>query len=461
MIMVSKKRVVIIIPPANIGYGYINAFFWQKGVLHLASYIHRVAGDEFEVEIFDGNNRSLDECLNLANDGLYAAGIYCIDHTKDNGAVIIEAFVRARCPKLFLGGPGIINSKQSYYNKYGIMQQETEIMYSGSQGEVDVVAFLKGDIISPDSQNCGWNMEIYDKDEEQLYFKAYKRDLCDYISRQLNDSNYPYPAITYSTLSHLGCVYRVKAKGCSFCGIPHNFHHVINGKLFWHDFENFRLFCHNELGYSVNDVKSIKDWGDSISTEVLGELLQHRPDNCRDVEYNCYLSCRDINEENLELLKKLNCFSVYMGIDGVAFSSLASLNKGYTPEILIKRLELLSKYPFKVEMGLIVGNRNENQKSLDRIVNFAEYVNSLFGDKVIVIQGNVLIPMPGSPLYNELSEQVCIMEGKPDPLAALSVEQRIKKWLQFYTQVSFYDCLNTQHRIELISPRKHSYIEGQ
>lgn len=453
------KEIVLIIPPANLGYGYINAFFWQKGALHIATYINRNTNGEYHVTIFDGNNRTMDECIKMLLDNIYyAVGVYCLDHTRDNGEKIIKTVINQGIPKLFLGGPGIINSRASYCKRISNKNNKTEILYSEGQGEKEILNFLVfNNRISIDSKN--WDMNIYDENEKDLFFEAYEDDLRSYLINQKRNLNYPYPALTYSTLSHLGCSYRKNAGGCSFCGIPHNFYHVIRGDIFWNDFKNFCFFCNKKFGYSFSEIRSIKDWGDSINTEILEQLLYSRPEDCKNVQYNCYLSCRDINKRNLQLLKELNCFSVYMGIDGTGISSLKELNKGYTETSLMNKLKLLNDYSFKVEIGLILGNKGETIESLKQIVRFANMLTELFGEKIIVVQGNILIPMPGSVLYQHLDNQIESIEKITRPLEDLDIEQRIRKWLYYNTEITFEDCLKTQHEIETISPRKHSYVE--
>lgn len=359
-------------------------------------------------------------------------------------------------PKLFLGGPGIINSKRAYF--VGV-KTNTEILYCEGQGEEEIYAFLSNTLQQKNIPE--WDMSIYDRNEKSLCFESYKIDLHEYINRQLKSPDYPYPAITYSTLSHIGCLYRAKCGGCTFCGIPHHFYHIVDGEIFWQDFKNFRHFCLENFMINPSQIKSIKDWGDSINTQILEELLKKRPDDCKDVQYNCYISCRDITVENLNLLKAMNCYSVYIGIDGTSTISLKSLKKGYDSSYIYSKLELLNNYPFKIEIGLIIGNEAETIETLNNIVIFARFLKKKFSDKVIVIQGNVLIPMPGSEIYSKLKRQVKNDEQDNliDPLECLSVEQRIRLWLKYNSSVTYEDCVRVQHEIEKISPRKHSYVE--
>lgn len=455
-----KQKILFIIPPSNLGYGYINKFFWQKGLLHIATYLHNNIGKKYDVSICDGNIRSIDNCLkDLASNIYYAIGVYCLDHTKDNGILIINRAIDIGIPKIILGGPGIINSCESYSSL--IVNKASRILYCKGQGEVDILNFILDKNNNPDiifSRESDWDMSLYDSNENNLYFEAYRDDLINYALNQLNDLSYPYNPITYSTLSHVGCWYRCKNGGCEFCGIPHHFFHKLNSSAFWQDFCNFRDFIKSIPQFNNYSVNSIKDWGDSINTEILENLLSNRPEYCSNVSYSCYLSCKDITKENMELLKKLNCFSVYIGVDGTSNESLSSLRKGYNITSLRKELALLNEYNFKVEIGLIIGNKGETKKSLEKIVEFAKELVDMFTDKIIVIQGNVLIPMPGSKLYNNLNTILKYSSNSINPLLHMSVQDRISEWLRLNTSVTFDDCVNIQHQIEQISPRKHSYV---
>lgn len=79
----------------------------------------------------------------------------------------------------------------------------------------------------------------------------------------------------------------------------------------------------------------------------------------------------------------------------------------------------------------------------------------MFADRVIVLQGNMLVPMPGSLVFHTLRE-FARMQSLTDPLT-LDVQARIRMWLDNFTAVTFDECAGAQAEIEKISPRRHSY----
>lgn len=76
-------------------------------------------------------------------------------------------------------------------------------------------------------------------------------------------------------------------------------------------------------------------------------------------------------------------------------------------------------------------------------------------ERVIVVQGNMLVPMPGSFVFSSLAHRAR-ERGLDDPLR-LEVQGRIGLWLQEFAQVGFDECAAAQNSIEAISPRRHSY----
>lgn len=453
------------IPPSNYGYGYINRFFWQKGLLHLATFIHNEYKSKNEVTICDGNIRTIEECiLVLRNNHFDIIGFYCLDHTRENCQTLINEAIALKVERLFLGGPGAISSYETFVETIPLFDKSWIAVCRG-QGEPFLQDYLHLEtsvgnrILLPPVPK--WDLSLYNENEMKgLYFEAYQNDLERYIINQIGSSDFPYKPITYSTMSHIGCIHRSQGGGCYFCGIPHRFYHRMNGELFWRDFRNFQKFVNKKFvkyGYSVN---SIKDWGDSMSKPVLRELLRTRPSEFQSVEYSCYLSCQDISNELLDMLEKLNCKSVYLGLDGTGYNSLTQLSKGYSLDKMIDNLYLLKKYPFKLEIGVILGVQNETVLSLEETVTFCKWLCDFFGSKIIVIQGNVMIPMSGSLLMNDLIDTYRKRHGDVASLMRMKIPEKTRQWLELFTHVTFKDCLVAQKRIEEFSPRRHSYVSN-
>ncbi len=448
------KKVLLIVPPQEIGYGYINDFFWQQGLLYLTAHLKKIP--QTSVKIIDGNIHSIKDCMAAVEEKYDIIGIHAIDHTRKYALQIARHAIKQGNKKIIFGGAGAMFGPKQYLNIEGAV-----IGCCNGPGEFTMVSMLMNKDLK-DVPNLIYkenNKIVSSKikkgrpnvDYTNLPFECYG-DIELYLKKQISTKDYPYPPMTYSALSHEGCIHRVRIgnkiiKGCTFCGIPAERFSPRDAKKFWKEIELFEKYI-SRFDYNL---KSIKDWGDSITPGLLRELLEARPENMKHIKYSCYLSISEIKSETLELLKELNCFSVYIGIDGITNLELRRIKKDYSSTRLVVALDLLKKYDFNLEVGFVLGKEGETKISLNNTVKFARLIINIFKNRIIVIQGNILIPYPGSAIFDTLKKE-CDKD-----LIFLSVRERIKLWLEKKTQVTFEDCVNSQKRIEMISPRKHSY----
>lgn len=474
----QAKNLLLLVPPQEYGYGYINDFFWQQGLFYLTSYVQKKFGEKISVVICDGNARSLLECKDVIKEKDYfIVGIHCVDHTKRYAIELAKLACDAGCKRILFGGSGAIFSPEQYLESLKQVDSDVFIGCCTGAGEYTLQGLLlnKKPAIIPnlvyrkiDENGKALTMkssvtrgrpppEDYLHSLHSFPLEVYS-DIQTYLKLQSTRQDYPYPALTYSGLSHDGCIHRcikgnVVVKGCNFCAIPSNAYVPRNPTVFWKQIIEFNKFCRQHIG---KPLQSIKDWGDSVNEELLKNLIRTRPPELSTIKYSCYLSISEMNEHILKLLEQMNCYSLYMGIDGANNNKLHSINKTYTLEDIWRNLELLKKYNFKIEIGTLLGLEGETQESLSETVRLVERVGKMFHEKVIVLQGNILVPYPGSQVFLKLREKALAL-GKRDPLL-MDVHERVEQWLQLFTRVNLSDCVAAQKQIELISPRKHSYI---
>jgi radical SAM superfamily enzyme YgiQ (UPF0313 family) len=470
----KRAAVLLMVPPQEYGYGYINDFFWQEGLLYLASFLKKRFGADVDVQICDGNHRSLDECRDVLRAKRYdLVGFHAIDHTRTAALELARLAVDGGCRRILFGGAGAIFGAAQYLDALGDLDEDVLIGACSDAGEYTVEAALTG--VSPaEIPNLVYRIGSGDRartkrsrvvrgrpgPEEYLDLPPYELypEIFGYLTVQLDRADYPYRAPTYSGLSHEGCPHRVYRsdqliRGCSFCAIPAQKMTPRSPEDFWRRFGELDRLSRQRLG---EPLRSIKDWGDSLTPKLLGRLIKARPDRFAGTTYSGYLSVADMTPTMLDTLVEMNTWSIYMGLDGTSDVGLDFLEKGYSTEKFWERLGLLkSGYDFRIEMGIILGVRGETRQTLTHSVRTVRRIRDMFGARVIVIQGNVLVPMPGSFVFHSLSD-AARQDGLEDPLR-MDVQGRIRLWVDNFTAVSFDDCAAAQGEIERISPRRHSY----
>jgi radical SAM superfamily enzyme YgiQ (UPF0313 family) len=470
----KRAAVLLMVPPQDYGYGYINDFFWQEGLLYLASFLKKRFGPDIDVQICDGNHRTMAECRDVVRDRRYdVVGFHAIDHTRSAALELARLAADNGCRRILFGGAGAIFGPAQYLGALSDLDADILVGACTDAGEYTIEAVLTGvepvDIPnlvyrlgSGESARTKRSRVVRGRPTPQEYldvlpFELYP-DIFAYLRVQLERADYPYRAPTYSGLSHEGCPHRVYRsdeliRGCSFCAIPAQKMTPRSPEEFWRRFARLDELSRRRLG---EPLRSIKDWGDSLTPKLLGRLIDQRPARFAETTYSGYLSLADMTPAMLDTLVGMHCWSVYMGLDGTSDTGLDFLAKGYSAATSWERLELLqSSYDFRVEMGVILGVRGETRQTLTRSVHTVRRIRDMFGDRVIVIQGNVLVPMPGSFVFHSLCDAVR-KAGSADPLQ-LDVQERIRLWVRTFTSVTFDECAAAQGEIERISPRRHSY----
>jgi radical SAM superfamily enzyme YgiQ (UPF0313 family) len=464
------KRILFVVPPQEIGYGYINDYFWQQGILYLASYLRKRYGSALQIEICDGNIRPIDECRRLiAAEEWDVVGFHVVDHAKRYAIELANHAVACGCKRIVFGGAGAIFGAEQYLR--GVVSDDQDLLVGCcvGAGECTVDAILSGrpprEVPNLRFRRLHDDGEITiersavtaarprrDEYLDILPFADYG-DITTYLRSQLGNPDYPYTPITYSALSHEGCVHRHRLgdhnSGCSFCGIPSPYLQVRDPKRFWKEVASFDEFSRRAVGQPV---LSIKDWGDSVTEKVIQDLLAQRPSVMSNIQYSCYLSISEITSHMLTLLQQMNCRSIYIGIDAYRDDALQVIGKSYSRAELLAALERLAGCSMMLEFGFLIGIKGETRGRLHDLLAFVHEVDQMFKGRIIVLQGNIVVPYPGSRIFSDLQSA-----APKDPLF-LSVQERIRLWLERFTDVTFEDCIGVQQEIEMISPRRHSYV---
>jgi hypothetical protein len=471
----KPMSVLFVVPPQEYGYGYINDFFWQEGLLQLTSFLVKRFGDAVTVRICDGNHRSMQECRDVVRAGGFdLIGLHTMaDHTRSASIELARLAVETGCRRIVFGGAAAIFGAAPYVESLRDVDEDILVGACTDVGEYTLEAALldhersqipnliyrsgSGEHARLKRSRVVRGKPSSNEYLDELPFEVYE-EIFEYIRLQLERSDYPYQAPTYSGLSHDGCPHRVYRegeliRGCTFCAIPTQKMVARPPDEFWARFARLDTLVRRRFGQPL---RSIKDWGDSLTPKLLGRLIQHRPERYRNTSYSGYLSIADMTPTMLDSLQEMGCWSVYMGLDGTSDSSLSFLEKGYSAGKFWDRLELLrSAYDFRIELGIILGSQGETRTTLAHSVEVAQRISAMFTDRVIVLQGNMLVPMPGSFVFHTLRE-TARERSLTDPMT-IDVQARIRMWLENFTSVTFDECALAQSAIEKISPRRHSY----
>ena len=115
------------------------------------------------------------------------------------------------------------------------------------------------------------------------------------------------------------------------------------------------------------------------------------------------------DEELMELMVKTGCKRIMAGIESVNPATLTEYKKGQKVEDIKSSIEKLHKHGIGVHGMFVLGSEHDDIDSIKKTMNF------IIENKIDTVQIMILIPFPGTEVYNELKEQGrMIFDGAKD-----------------------------------------------
>lgn len=110
--------------------------------------------------------------------------------------------------------------------------------------------------------------------------------------------------------------------------------------------------------------------------------------------FRCFARIDNIDSEILELFKRMGIFHLSFGVESGSEKILKLMNKGISPEQIIKSISLAKEYGMKCRIYLIVGYPGETEETIKETI---EVIRAAKPDDVSIYP---LIPYPGTPLFH-------------------------------------------------------------
>ncbi|MBU4360608.1 B12-binding domain-containing radical SAM protein [Patescibacteria group bacterium] len=431
-------KIQLYFPDQEIGKSWMDKAFWPAGLMSIATYL-RQEYPQVKIEILDGRfDKNLKEKINADIVGVsvgtfsYQNGLQAAKIAKQKGA------------KVILGGPhATFLAKEILKNRKFI---DAVIKYKGEKAFTEyILGHPKKDI-----KNLVWRngKRIVENSIESPFTHLDELPPLDYnlidlqryfdVQKKLawTDSNK-----SIYILTHEGCIWREKTGGCIFCAITDPKKVYRNPKKVWYEIET----AVNKFG-----INYIKDFGDTISDnkEWLKKFVGAKPKTINP-KFNCYVAARDIDEELIKLLTKINTVHVYIGFESGNNKMLKNIGKGMTASQNIKAIKLLTKGNIKILASYVLGAPEETEGTLKDTYEMAQKIASI--GKVELSSASILVPLPGSRAYGMLLEKYPKYVGKDD----LDVYQIKKDWVKTFCKVDYKTIKKYTEKISALAPLKN------
>ncbi len=105
------------------------------------------------------------------------------------------------------------------------------------------------------------------------------------------------------------------------------------------------------------------------------------------------------DRELLELMKRTNCFMLYMGLESVNPETLKEYNKRQSVEQIIEAIAILKEYGILAHGMFVFGADGDTVDSIRKTADFA------IKNKISTVQFMILTPLPGTRYFKSLHEQ--------------------------------------------------------
>lgn len=105
------------------------------------------------------------------------------------------------------------------------------------------------------------------------------------------------------------------------------------------------------------------------------------------------------DKELLKLMHKANCKVLYIGLESVNPKTLEEYNKRQTVEEMEEAIRTLHQYKIKVHGMFVLGGEDDDRETVMQTVKTA------IKWKIDTVQMVILVPLPGTPFYDDLKSQ--------------------------------------------------------
>ncbi len=238
---------------------------------------------------------------------------------------------------------------------------------------------------------------------------------------QTNHPTWSYRATNIFT--NVGCEWRQKNKGgCIFCSRSGQTPAYRDPRNIWQEIRELV----EEYG-----VDYVVDFSDSTLQDLrkFATLVEFKPKDL-DVNWHIFARIDEINSSVLELVKKLPCNHMFIGIesgDPQRYKSACKM-KG-SPTRSLEMAKLLTDHEIGLTPSYIIGLPGENEDSLQKTLEHAYRLHEITGfEEIFCCQ---LIPFPGSVAFNMLREKENIDSD------VLDVEYLKKAWAENFCDADF------------------------
>lgn len=414
-------KVQLVIPPID-PFSFTmsrTGIYPPLNLITLANYLSANATN-IKIEIIDGTLLDLSEILDQIDCDLigisptictYKNALAIADHAKKSGAIV--AVGGQHCSAL----PERILGNRNYVDYVAI-----------GDGEEALLGLVQGQSLAdiPNLYSRQYGVASNNKVDlnalpqpnfENIKLEPYLNNFATTFGHWGFDKAMP-------VYSRKGCAWQVKTGGCIFCRKHEDSVRIKSPIRFWEEISSLHDEYGVDLFWDVSDSMTMdKEW--------LEDFAQRKPSGIS-VKFLCYSRADELNNHTVDLLNKIGCHEVMVGMESGDAQALRRCRKGTSPSQNIQAARILSENGILVFPAIVLGLPSE---SVDSLKNTRDLLVEIMAScKISQLACTPLIPIPGSPSM-EMLLNTQGMRKKYGALDLFNIEDLIIDWLHNFTDI--------------------------
>ncbi|MFH1681499.1 MAG: radical SAM protein [Candidatus Eisenbacteria bacterium] len=236
------------------------------------------------------------------------------------------------------------------------------------------------------------------------------------------------PFIMYSAK---GCAWRsLPGGGCVFCAIQHEGMHQKSPTRFWEEIQLLEQSRQADFVWDVADTFTMQ-------REWIRECVRLKPRGTK-IALQVYARSTDVDEEMATLLRALDVFEVFIGIESGSQEILDRAGKGTSLQCNLRAVHLLEMEGIRVILSVVLGLPGESPSTIAETMDHLAGIMSC--DNVKEVNCSILLPLPGSRAMQLLGPQLS-HNGNGDIVDAESLRAQ---WVERFCNTTYASLVQAQ-----------------
>ena len=194
----------------------------------------------------------------------------------------------------------------------------------------------------------------------------------------------------HSILTARGCPY-----SCAFCADKRLWGGTVRRRSIDKVIEEMRFLVDT---YNTNYVE-IADGTFTYDRKYLQAFCNAKINQQLNIKWGCTARYDNLDEDILKLMKKANCYGLYVGLESGSNRVLNSLNKRETVENDIEVSKMIHDSGIIIVTSILLGSPDETKEDVEETLNIIRHIKTDF------LSVNSYTPLPGTTLYDLMSEE--------------------------------------------------------